>query len=168
MIRPLNYVSRGTDPVIAAILGKLNEPVEVSSLDELRSLLETRSDQPVTEPRTLDLLGHSTRGARMLRIGDAVIDMFDAKVERFFTELGDSMLLHELGIVALRLLGCSTATQPCGQRTIMRLARALRMPVFGARKNLMRSHYDEHGLRPEFAHVLVDSASLPNPTLGLG
>jgi hypothetical protein len=37
------------------------------------------------------------------------------------------------------------------------LARTLRVPVFGSNKPLMKSHYDEFGFNPAFAHVLVEA-----------
>jgi hypothetical protein len=40
------------------------------------------------------------------------------------------------------------------------LARTLRLPVFGAIRPLMKSHYDEHGFNPAFAHVLVEASEV--------
>jgi len=58
----------------------------------------------------------------------------------------------------LRLLGCETAVSPGGQRTLRLLARTLRVPVLGSTRPLLKSHYDERGFNPAFAHVLVEAS----------
>jgi hypothetical protein len=60
----------------------------------------------------------------------------------------------------VRLLGCETAVSPGGQRTLRLLAQTLRVPVFGATRPLMKSHYDERGFNPAFARVVVEAAEL--------
>lgn len=106
-------------------------------------------------PLRLDLIGHATRGASLLRLGADAIDMFEPRVVRFFEELANERLLARLGITAVRLLGCHTATSPIGQRTMHRLARVLDVPVYGSRTALLRSHYGAEGLLPIFDRCLV-------------
>jgi len=98
-----------------------------------------------------------------LRIGDTAIDMFRPSVVRIFAAIRAEELLPKLGISAVRLLGCSTALTPSGQRTIQRLARTLEVPVYGSTKALMHSHYTADGFNPKFEHVLVEASQLPNP-----
>ena len=109
---------------------------------------------------TLDLIGHSTRDHHLLRLGDDRIDMLDPVVARFFRSLAAEHLLSRLGVVAVRLLGCETAVSPSGKRTLRLLARTLRVPVFGAIKPLMKSHYDKLGFNPAFAQILVEASEL--------
>lgn len=112
---------------------------------------------------TLDLIGHSTRGHRYLRIGSTAIDMLDPTVARFFDDLAASGLIVRLGIRAVRLLGCETAVEIAGQRTIARLARTLGVAVFGTTKLLMKGHYRRDGFDPTFERLLLDHTSLPLP-----
>jgi hypothetical protein len=131
----------------------------VGSLFELRSLLDQLG---VSSNRTLDLIGHSRRGTKLLALGRTTVDVLDRSVERFFVQLAADRVLARLGILQLRLLGCETAVCPTGQLTIRRLARTLGVSVYGTRKALMNSHYDERGFDPRFAHLLVESSQLPD------
>src|SRR5206468_7346587 len=108
-------------------------------------------------------IGHSTRGHQYLRIGTTPIDLLDPTVARFFESLAASGILRGLGIDTARLLGCGTATQVAGQRTMITLARVLGVRVFGARKSLLKSHYNGVGLDPLFDRVLVEASELPRP-----
>src|SRR5205807_4820962 len=117
------------------------------SLDELWAVLEGYLDG-VEGPATLDLLGHSTRGHRLLRLGETPINMLDVRVARFFEELGAAGLLPRLRITAVRLLGCETAVTDAGQRTLRMLAHILRLPVFGTLTPLLKSHSNAHGFDP--------------------
>jgi hypothetical protein len=130
-----------------------------SSLDDLRAVLEARRCVP-SSPVILDLIGHSTRDHHLLRLGNTPIDMLDRRVARFFQSLMSDQLLQHLAVVAVRLLGCGTAVSPGGRRTLRLLASTLRMPVFGTIKPLGKSHYDELGFNPAFAHVLVEATEL--------
>ena len=60
----------------------------------------------------------------------------------------------------MRLLGCETAVSRSGRRTLRLLACTLRIPVFGATKPLLKSHYDQLGFDPAFASVLVEASEL--------
>jgi hypothetical protein len=105
-----------------------------------------------------DLLGHSTRGHRLLRLGDTPIDMLDPTVARFFQALASVRLLPRLGVTAVRLLGCETAVTDAGQRTLRMLAHTLRLPVFGTLKPLLKSHSNANGFNPAFTHLLTEAA----------
>ncbi len=106
------------------------------------------------------MIGHSTRDHHLLRLGDTAIDMLDTRVARFFRAIADDHLLSRLEVVAVRLLGCQTAVSPGGRRTRRLLARTLRIPVFGAIKPLMKSHYDKLGFDPAFTQVLAEASEL--------
>ena len=135
----------------------------VASLDDVHAELKALagSEQPGT--RALDLIGHSTRDHHFLRIGDQAIDMTRPPIARLFETIRREELLQQLGVIAVRLLGCSTALLPTGQRTLQRLARTLGVPVYGSTKPLLHSHYTADGFNPKFEHVLVEASQLPNP-----
>ena len=82
-------------------------------------------------------------------------------VARVFQAIREEKLLFTLGVVAVRLLGCGTATRPTGQRAMRRLSRSLDLPVFGSLKDLMPSHYTADGFNPKFEHILVAVSQLP-------
>jgi hypothetical protein len=160
----LNIVSPDAEGLIFGAVARCVDFHRVSSLGDLRAVLEERLGVPAL-PVNLDLIGHSTRDHHLLRLGDTAIDMFDRRVAHFFQSLARDRLLQRLEVVAVRLLGCETAVSSGGQRTLRLLASTLRMLVFGATKPLMKSHYDELGFNPAFAHVLVEAAEVTAPLL---
>ncbi|MBV8760395.1 MAG: hypothetical protein JO257_24095 [Deltaproteobacteria bacterium] len=131
----------------------------VGSLAEMRAVLESMLGHAPHPVRMLDLLGHATRDLRVVRLGREAIDMFDPKVAQFFVRLAADRVLPRLGIRALRLLGCATATTAAGQRTMQRLARVLGMPVYGTTKPLMKSHFATTGFHPAFERSCLVEAS---------
>lgn len=157
----LNVISAEPDSTLSGIADRCARTHPVSSFGELGGLLERQERDAGFA--TLDLIGHSTRGHRYLRIGRTSIDLLDPEVARFFAQLGASGILTRLGIGAVRLLGCETAVEIAGQRTIARLARVLGIPVFGTTKPLMKAHYGRDGFDPVFRRLLVDATSLPLP-----
>ena len=126
------------------------------SLAELGDVLEHRLDD-VASPRTLDLIGHSTRDHHLLRLGNTPIDMLDPAVARFFQAVAEEHLLPRLRIVAVRLLGCETAVTDSGQRTLRMLGRTLRLPVYGTAKPIFKSHSNAEGFDSAFTHILVEA-----------
>jgi hypothetical protein len=127
------------------------------SLPQLRAVLERRA--PIAGPVTLDLIGHSTPGHHLLRLGNTAIDMLDRRVAGFFTDLAATALLPRLGITAVRLLGCETAVTDAGQRTLRLLTATLRVPVYGTSKPLMKSHSDAAGFCSAFSHLLIEASA---------
>jgi hypothetical protein len=130
-----------------------------ASLAELREVLDHCLDDPA-RPITLDLIGHGTRGHRLLRLGQTPIDMLNPHVAGFFATLARDQLLTRLHVTAVRLLGCETAVTDAGQRTLRMLSHALRLPVFGTTKPLFKSHSNSAGFDPAFAHILIEAAAL--------
>jgi hypothetical protein len=153
-------VSAGAENILAGKAPRCTERVVVTSLDELPGVLAAASSD---RPRTLDLLGHTTGGAKLLRLGSTVVDMTRPAVARVFDEIGESGVLAEKQLVAVRLIGCSSAVMPAAQLTLRLLARSLRLPAYGSRKTLIRAHYDSLGFNPIFAGLLIESRHLPNP-----
>lgn len=158
-VASLNIISPDAEDLFFGAVERCVDLQRASSLAALRAVLERRLAHPVS-PMTLDLLGHSTRDHHLLRLGDDRVDMLDPVVARFFRALADDHLLSRLEVVAVRLLGCETAVSPVGQRTLRLLARTLRLPVFGAIKPLLKSHYDRLGFAPAFAQVLIEASEL--------
>lgn len=111
----------------------------------------------------LDLIGHSTRDHQFLRIGETAIDMYRPFVARVFQTVRNENLLETLGVIGVRLLGCTTAGRPTGQRTMRRLSRTLGVPVYGSMKALMPSHYTPDGFNPKFEHILVEASQVAGP-----
>jgi hypothetical protein len=130
-----------------------------ASLAGLREVLDRCLDG-AAQPVTLDLIGHSTRGHRLLRLGATAIDMLDRHVAGFFHALAHDQLLTRLHVTAVRLLGCETAVTEAGQRTIRMLSHTLRIPVFGTTKPLLKSHSNAAGFDPAFAHILIEATAL--------
>lgn len=130
-----------------------------ATLADLRSLLERHRGRAV-QPATLDLIGHSTRHHHLLRLGGTPIDLLEPAVARFFRTVARDGLLDAGKIVAVRLLGCETAVTEAGQRTLRMLAQILRLPAYGTRVPLLKSHSNEAGFNPVFSHLLVEAAHL--------
>src|SRR5262245_54980837 len=112
----------------------------IGSLEEMHSELKALTTRVPTGARMLDLIGHSTRDHHHLRFGDTPIDMRRPSVARLFEAIRSEGLLEQLGVTALRLLGCSTAVVPSSQWTMQQLARTLELPVYGSRKDLSQWH----------------------------
>ena len=155
---PSTFISPDAEELFGAV-ARCADLHRANSLSDLRTVLEGRLGGP-TSPITLDLIGHSTRDHHLLRLGDDRIDMLDPVVARFFRSIADDHLLSRLDVTAVRLLGCETAVSASGQRTLRLLRRTLGVPVFGAIRPLMKSHHDELGFNPAFAHILVEASEL--------
>jgi hypothetical protein len=91
--------------------------------------------------------------------------MLDPQVSAFFRGLAQAGLLPRLQVAAVRLLGCETAVTDAGQRTLRMLSQTLRLPVFGTRKPLLKSHSNSAGFDPAFAHLLTE-APATHPAFG--
>ncbi|HEV7670665.1 MAG TPA: hypothetical protein VGS22_19270 [Thermoanaerobaculia bacterium] len=151
--------------VSADVLDVLSEPLKtaenstiVKSLREARQVLDVYGARPPLPGVNVDLLGHSTRDHRLLRLGGTVIDALDPLVRRFFEEVERSQVLQAMNAVSVRLLGCETGVSPSGQRTLRMLADILGVPVFGSRKRLSKTHHTATGFNPLFATVLIEAA----------
>jgi len=153
----LNVVSPDATEFFFGRAGPAAEVHVVGSLPELHDVLVRHRDQ-VEWPVTLDLLGHSTRGHRLLRLGDTPIDMLNPAVARFFRRLADQGLPPPLQVDAVRLLGCETAVTAAGQRTLRMLSQTLRVPVYGTSRPLLRGHMNAAGFNPVFSHLLEEAA----------
>jgi hypothetical protein len=158
--QPLNVASPDcAEEYFAGLAARCVQLHRAAGLADLRAVLERRLDD-VGAPLTLDLIGHSTRGHRLLRLGATPIDMLDHRVAGFFRGLAGSRLLPRLQVTAIRLLGCETAVTEAGRRTLRMLGQTLRLPVFGTLVPLLKSHSNAAGFDPAFAHVLVEASAL--------
>lgn len=130
-----------------------------ASLADLRAVLDGRARDAPPGPVTLDLIGHSTRGHRLLRLGRTPVDMLDPVVAGFFRELAGDGTLARNAVTAVRLIGCETAVTDAGQRTMRMLARSIGVPVYGTLVPLLKSHFSADGFDPAFTGVLTVAQS---------
>jgi hypothetical protein len=126
----------------------------------LQRMLAAGDRDELEEPKTLDLIGHSAAPTSQLRLGDWVIDLACPEVAEYFRGLAQRGVLPRLGIHAVRLLGCGTASTACGRATICALADILRVKVYGTTQLLYDVHYDESGFRDVWAFLLVAADEL--------
>jgi hypothetical protein len=164
----LSVISAEPDRELDRIAQIVQPSVRIDGRAELevllgRLLVATESG-PTIAPKTLDLLGHSTAGGALLRLGEWVIDAASPTVTAFFRELADHDVLTRLGIYAVRLLGCKTADTGQGRSTICKLADLLGVEVYGTNHLLYDAHYDDHGFRACWKFLLVCSSDLRTTT----
>lgn len=137
---------------------RVRGPADLEAL--LGRLLGAADGSTASEPRTLDLIGHSTSSTSLLQLGDWVIDADSSGVTAFFRGLARHGVLPRLGIRAVRLLACHTASTARGCATLCALADILGLEVLGTNHLLYDLHYDEHGFRDIWAFMLVSSSDL--------
>jgi hypothetical protein len=137
-----------------------------ADLEELFGILLAHREPhgPPPRPKTLDLVGHSTAGESLLRLGDWVIDASKPAVTAFFRELADQDVLPRLGVYALRLIGCATASTEAGRATICALASILDLEVYGTTTLVYSAHYGPEGFKREWSNVLVAASDLRRET----
>ncbi|WP_069160038.1 hypothetical protein [Nocardia altamirensis] len=148
------------DAVLDQPIARCVDRRRAGSLPQLDAALRRNLPASNGVPQYLDLLGHSTTGHRLLRLGRTPIDMLDPPVAAFFHALAADDLLPQRNIVAVRLLGCDTATTDAGCRTLRMLSRTLRLPVYGTLVPLLNGHYTEAGFNDAFVHQLVAADAL--------
>ncbi|HWU85646.1 MAG TPA: hypothetical protein VN253_00115, partial [Kofleriaceae bacterium] len=157
----LSVITRHADSELTRIQELVEHKVLVDGREDLEELFgRLLARRPSPEPKTLDLIGHSTPDRAVLTLGDWVIDTASRAVTAFFRELADLEVLPRLGIRAVRLLGCQTADTKEARATICKLSEILGTPVLGTRQLLYSAHYDARGFRDECAHLLTSSDEL--------
>jgi hypothetical protein len=137
---------------------RIHGPTDLA--DVLEQLLATAGGIEPNGPKTLDLIGHSTSLASLLRLGDWVIDAESPCVTAFFRAVAKHDVLPRLGIRAVRLLACKTAGTVSGRSTLCALADILGVEVFGTNHLLYDAHYDGDGFRDIWRFMLVSSSDL--------
>ena len=90
----------------------------------------------------LDLVGHSGRHG-FLRLGEWILDDAPQTAATFDALLRP--ILEQLGVRAIRLLGCSTAMSARGWAAITAIGRASRCRVFGTRRRVGHQDYRAEG-----------------------
>ena len=160
---PLNLVSATALETVPPAMMRAASSFVARSLHDLEPALEDWAARPPAAAVAIDLIGHSTRDHQLLRLGSSTIDALDLGVLRCFERIARSGVLREINAVCLRLIGCETALSASGQRTMRLLAAVLRMPVYGTRRRISRTHHDARGFDPRFQHVLVEAAPRDQP-----
>ena len=161
----LSVITRHADAELARIQDAIELAVLVDDRSDLERLLGDllAIDHPVV-PKTLDLIGHSTADASLLKLGDWVIDAASPTVTAFFRELADHAVLPRLGVYAVRLLGCQTADTEHGRATLCALSDILGLEVLGTTDLIFASHYDRHGFKDEREFHLMSSTEVRRKT----
>lgn len=159
----LSVISAVTESELDRIAGIVSPSFRVRDRADLEDLLgrllAAAADGAAIEAKTLDLIGHST-SASLLQLGSWVIDAASRCVTSFFRGLTDEGVLPRLGITAVRLLACKTASAEQGRTTLCALGDILGLEVFGTEHLLFDQHYDEDGFREVWEFMLVSSRDL--------
>lgn len=157
----LSLIARQADHELSRIQDLIEHKVLVDGRADIEEVLgRLLAVRAPVAPKTLDLIGHSSPGKSLLMLGDWVIDSSSATVTAFFRELAEHDVLPRLGIRAVRLLGCGTASSSHGRSTIHALARILEVEVYGTTELIYSAHYDARGFRDECRHALACSSDL--------
>jgi hypothetical protein len=155
----LSLIGAFADDPLRRIRDVLSRPVVVDGRGDLEGVLNRLVIEGLEPtPKTLDLIGHSTPDRSLLTIGDWVIDGTSSKVLSFFRGLTDCEVWERLGIHAIRLLGCETASSDAARLTIVALADITEVEVFGTKQLIDAGVYDGDGFRAD--HLLVSSQEL--------
>lgn len=160
----LTITARQLDHELARLHAVVQHKVLVDGRVELEevlgALLAARTVPPM--PKTLDLVGHSTP-ASLLDLGGWVIDRASPKVTAYFRELADNEVLPRLGVSAVRLLGCNTASTQRARDTISALTDILELPVLGTTSIVHAGHFRRDGFDPAWNFLLVGAKDLAQP-----
>jgi len=165
----LCVISAEPDHELDRIARRIAPAVRIGGRAELEGLFErllAAGDGAGTiAPKTLDVLGHSTAGASLVRLGDWILDGDDPAVLAWARSLAERRVLPRLGIHAVRLLACQTAGTARGCATICALSDALGVEVHGTTHLLHEAHYDAAGFRDTWAFLLVSARELRRDAL---
>jgi hypothetical protein len=160
----LNVSASPADGELARALEIVGNEEPVEGLDGLRRVLDELGacrGRRVRGGRTLDLIAHSDP-ARLLRLGQSLIDPDDEGVRTFFERMAADQVLSRLYISELRLLGCETAMSSEGQAAIRTLTEILGIRVVGTTKLVYAAYFGEKGLKERYEPMLCDATSLPD------
>lgn len=163
----LTIVSSYADAELGLIRATVSHAIAVEGRSDLELLLGRLLEACVPPtPKTLDLIGHTTSDKSLLVLGDWLIDATNACVLSFFRGLADQDVLPRLGIGAVRLLGCTSATTVHGQRTVCALADVLGIDVYGTTGLLLASNFEREGFRDEARFLLASATQLRSGVTG--
>lgn len=168
----LNVISEYTPGEISKIRGVLaiDRCVVVREGETLVDALSAyvtdfvKSGKPVPRFDNLDLIGHSRSRDGILKIGELALTSRVAREQ--FLLLDDRGILDKLGILAIRLLGCRTASHPRGQRVVRTIRNYTQRNVFATRADLFAVHYDYEGLAWAAEKLLADHDVILNAGVG--
>ncbi len=162
----LTITSRQLDHELARLHAVVEHKLLVDGRGELEetlgALLAARTSPPI--PKTLDFVGHATP-ASLLALGNWVLDRTNPTVTAFFRELADNDVLPRLGVSAVRLLGCGTATTQRARDTIIALTDILELPVLGTTSLVHAGHFGSEGFDPAWSFLLVGATELEAPAV---
>jgi hypothetical protein len=108
----------------------------------------------------LDIIGHSRSRDKILKIGEFALTSRAARAQ--FEELEDRDIMAALGIKAIRLLGCRTASHARGQRAVRAIREETEREVYASRSDLFAVHFESGGFREEARSLLADHDVIMN------
>jgi hypothetical protein len=152
-VRRLNLVCGHEDRELQMVRDTIAVFWTVSTFEELLALLRQQAQRSVRVD-LLDLIGHS-RSPGFLTLGTWIIDDSPQTAATFGQVLRPH--LQQLGIWAVRLLGCATAATGRGCSAIRRVAQVTGCRVFGTKRYISSLDYRAEGFVSD--HALVEAGS---------
>lgn len=150
----LSLISDSKDRELDAIRRTVRVLEPVAGHDGLVETLEAYAHRG-TRIATLDLIGHS-RDPGFLMLGGWALDDAPQTAGTFGVSIRP--LLDALGVMELRLLGCSTGATERGRAALRRISFAVRRDVFGTRRFLSKNDYGPEGFMSDEILVGPDGA----------
>jgi hypothetical protein len=115
---------------VARLAPRLDMAILFDDREDLLARLAALANGLPRQPRTLDLVG-LTGVDHILRINDRPVDTSAKRVRAFWRELAGQDTLEQLGVTAVRLVGCATAVGTRARTTLATLAEIIELDVTG-------------------------------------
>jgi len=115
---------------VARLAPRLDMAILFDDREDLVARLAALASGLPRQARTLDLVG-LTGLDHILRINDRPLDTTTKRVRAFWRELAGQDTLDQLGVTAVRLVGCATAVGPRARTTLATLAEITGLEVTG-------------------------------------
>ena len=155
----LSLISDSKDRELDTIRRTVRTLEPVAGSDALVGTLERYVDRG-TRIATVDLIGHS-RDPGFLMLGGWALDDEPQTAGTFSTSIRP--LLDALGVIELRLLGCSTAATHRSRAALRRISFAVQRPVYGTRRFLSKNDYGPAGFMSDEILVGADGTCTQPP-----
>ncbi len=163
---PLQHLTvlAARDPHAAVLAARLEPHTSITFEDrnDLAMHLVELSRTLPDRPRTLDLVG-LTGLDKLLTFHGRAVDTRSRRVRAYFRELAEHEVPAGLGLVAVRLVGCSTATGEHARRTLGALSEILGVEVTGTTELVTATDSGTGRIRRSVAAELVELGPLPGP-----
>jgi hypothetical protein len=147
----LNLVSDGADRELEAVKCTIERFETATGLEHVHAILCSYANRG-HRTELIDAIGHS-QAHGFLVLGAWVIDD-SPQTGASFSELLRPVLA-QLGVRAIRVLGCSTAITERGKKALRRVAHAARCQVLGSKRYLSKHDYGPTGFVSDHALISV-------------